>query len=65
MGEAHQDAALNVENSVVDPGSVRHQPRLQPFQRRIRDLVPIVEEVAAAILGIEYILTVAVELNRL
>lgn len=65
MGETHQNPALHVENGVVDPGSLRHQTRLQPFQRRVRDLVPTVEKVAAAILGIEYILTVAVELNPL
>ena len=65
VSERDQHAALDVQACVVGPGSLRHQAQLQPFQRRVRDLVPIVEEAATSILCIEYKLAVTVELNPL
>jgi len=63
VGGARQHPALYAEACLIDPGSLRHQAHLQPVQRRVCNLVPNVEEVAAAILEREYILSRAVQLN--
>src|SRR3974390_275696 len=59
--DAGEEASLHIERRLVSAGSLRCQAEPQPVGRSIGQLIPVVKEIAARILGIEDELTFTVE----
>src|SRR5262249_29692737 len=63
VGNACEKSSLHVERRLIQTGLLRCQAKAKPVGGRIGQLVPVVEEVAVGILGIEDEFPFAVERN--